>query len=239
LLQGTLSREATARRLARYGFDATKPLQLLVIRAADVPLPGGELSRTLADASIAHLMLEQRDHSYLLGEAGGGLRDALSVFDDLRVGASRAFDSGQRLGAPRREALWAAARAVDAGLGFVGYGDDSIGRWLIEDAPTLRALVSTVLGAAQAYDREHDIELVRTVQTWLERDRHNAATAQALHLHPNTLAYRLRRFSEVSGRDLHSTADLAELWLALRALGHLGVDADLALAGLPTVATPR
>jgi hypothetical protein len=48
-----------------------------------------------------------------------------------------------------------------------------------------------VLGAVQAYDREHDIELVRTVQTWMERDRQNALAAQALQLHPNALAYRL------------------------------------------------
>jgi sugar diacid utilization regulator len=48
--------------------------------------------------------------------------------------------------------------------------------------------------------------------------------AAALQIHPNTLAYRLRRFDEISGRTLRSTADLAELWLALRALGHLSVE---------------
>ena len=62
------------------------------------------------------------------------------------------------------------------------------------------------------------------MQTWLERERQTAPTAEALHIHPNTLAYRLRRFEELSGRSLRSTADLAELWLALRALGHLAVE---------------
>ena len=85
------------------------------------------------------------------------------------------------------------------------------------------ALVGSVLGAAQAYDAEHDSDLVRTVQTWLERERQTAPTAAALHIHPNTLAYRLRRFEDVSGRNLRSTADIAELWLALRAFGHLDV----------------
>lgn len=81
-----------------------------------------------------------------------------------------------------------------------------------------------MLGAAQAYDRERESELVRTVQTWLERERQAGPVAAALQIHPNTLAYRLRRFEEVSGRNLRSTADLAELWLALRALGHLNVE---------------
>lgn len=231
LLQGTLSREATARRLARSGFDTERSLQLLVIRNAAAQLPDGDVSRCLAETGAAHLLLQQREYSYLLSHADADARRALATFTSLRIGASRPFDSGQRLAAPRREALWAAARAVDAGISYVGYGDDSIGRWLIEDASTLRSLVHTVLGAVQAYDREHDIQLVRTVQTWMERDRQNTNAAQALHLHPNTLAYRLRRFEEVSGRDLRSTSDLSELWLALRALGHLGVDRGAELGG--------
>jgi PucR family transcriptional regulator, purine catabolism regulatory protein len=94
----------------------------------------------------------------------------------------------------------------------------------VEDPGSLRSLIGSVLGAAQAYDREHESELVRTVQTWLERERQAGPAAAALQIHPNTLAYRLRRFEEVSGRNLRSTADLAELWLALRALGHLNVE---------------
>ena len=56
----------------------------------------------------------------------------------------------------------------------------------------------------------------------MERDRHNEAVAFALAIHPNTLAYRLRRFEQLSGRNLTSTADLAEVWLALRAAEHTG-----------------
>jgi purine catabolism regulator len=225
LLQGTLSRDAVTRRLLRWGFDPHKPLQLLVIRGTSTAaVEDGAITRALVEAHTPHMLLQQRDHTFVLSHAETTAYQTLSVFAGLRIGASRPFDSGQRLGVPRREALWAVARAADAGTSFVRYGDDSIGRWIIEDAAALRSLVNAVLGAVQAYDREHDIELVRTVQTWMERDRQNTLAAQALHLHPNTLAYRLRRFEEVSGRDLRSTSDLSELWLALRALGHLDVD---------------
>jgi purine catabolism regulator len=225
LLQGTLSRDATARRLARSGFAPTAPLQLLVIRGEASAVRDGALTRGLAEADIPHLLLHQRDHTYLLTPSSEAALGLATVSPGVRVGASRPFTSAdQPLGVPRREALWAAARAVDAGSTFVQYGDDSIGRWLVEDAPALRSLVSTILGAAQAYDRDHDIALVRTVQTWMERDRQSAVVAHLLHIHPNTLAYRLRRFEEVSGLDLKSTPDLSELWLALRALGHLDVD---------------
>lgn len=53
---------------------------------------------------------------------------------------------------------------------------------------------------------------------WLDRDRSAAAAAAALGVHPNTLAYRLRRFGELTGRDLSATGDLAEVWRALAAL---------------------
>lgn len=41
--------------------------------------------------------------------------------------------------------------------------------------------------------------------------------ARVLHIHPNTLLYRIRRFEQISGRSLASTESLAEVWLAMRA----------------------
>ncbi|MCX4648686.1 helix-turn-helix domain-containing protein [Streptomyces sp. NPDC055059] len=39
----------------------------------------------------------------------------------------------------------------------------------------------------------------------------------------DTLSYRLRHFSELTGRDLSATASFAEVWLAIRAAGQLGL----------------
>jgi len=222
LLQGELTPQAASRRLTGSGFTPRKPLQLLIVRAGSQAVEDGAISRGLSHAGLPYLRLQLGDCTYLLVEAGGV--EQRSLLGEVRIGASRPFAGGSRLDIPRREALWAAARATDSGSRYVEYGDDRIGRWVIEDPSALRALVSCVLGAAQAYDREHDIDLVTTVQIWMERDRRNAVAARALHLHPNTLSYRLRRFEEVSGLSLHSTSDLSELWLALRAKDHLKVD---------------
>ena len=54
-------------------------------------------------------------------------------------------------------------------------------------------------------------------RVWLEHDRQTDRASQALHIHPNTLLYRVRRFEQISGHSLTSTASLAEVWLALRA----------------------
>lgn len=126
----------------------------------------GRVAEALLESGLPHLLLNSGDATYVLIRSGPQAR-ALAVMPGLRAGASRPFTVGTRLGLPRREALWASARADDAGLAFVRYGSDTIGRWTVEDAASLRALVASELGSAQAYDRDHDSELVRTVQTWL------------------------------------------------------------------------
>jgi len=74
-----------------------------------------------------------------------------------------------------------------------------------------------VLGAVIDYDAAHAGDLVISVRVWLEHDRQTERAAAALHVHPNTLLYRARRFEQISGRPLGSTESLAEVWLALRA----------------------
>ena len=55
------------------------------------------------------------------------------------------------------------------------------------------------------------------MRVWLEHDRQTDRAAQALHIHPNTLLCRVRRFEQISGHALTSTESLAEVWFALRA----------------------
>ena len=74
-----------------------------------------------------------------------------------------------------------------------------------------------VLGVVLDYDAAHAGDLVTSVRVWLEHDRQTERAARALHIHPNTLLYRVRRFEQVSGCSLTSTESPAEVWLALRA----------------------
>ncbi len=118
---------------------------------------------------------------------------------------------------PLREASWALARALESRQSFVVHGDDATNRWLPREPGVLRGLVDHVVGAALRYDAEHRTALVASALVWMECDRHTEDAARELHVHPNTLRYRLRRFRTLTVRELTSTADLAEVWLALRA----------------------
>lgn len=54
-------------------------------------------------------------------------------------------------------------------------------------------------------------EVLETLRTYLEHERSIPATARALHLHVNTLRYRLQRFEQLTGCTLTSTDTLVEL----------------------------
>jgi purine catabolism regulator len=57
-----------------------------------------------------------------------------------------------------------------------------------------------------------------TLCAYLDNERNWSATAAALGVHKQTLAYRLQRIEKLTGRNLKSTRDIAEMWIARSAL---------------------
>jgi putative transposase len=82
-------------------------------------------------------------------------------------------------------------------------------------APELPALVRVrylePLHASGAFGSQ----VVEALRAYLEHDRNIPQTAAALHVHVNTLRYRLNRFEEVTGQSLMQTDTLVELAWAL------------------------
>jgi PucR family transcriptional regulator, purine catabolism regulatory protein len=222
LLQDVLSPPTIHRRLARAGFAPADPLTLMITRGIDGPPDDTAAVAALERSSGPYLLLRRQQDLYALVSSAPEAMAALAELPEVHVGASRPFPPGRPLGVPRREALWAVATAADSGRTLTVYGDDAAGRWLPEDPAVLRALAGHVLDAALRYDSEHASSLVHSTSVWMQHNRRADEAARALHIHPNTLAYRLRRFGELTGRDLSSTSDFTEVWLALRAARHLG-----------------
>ncbi|MER5992163.1 MULTISPECIES: PucR family transcriptional regulator [Streptomyces] len=213
LLREVLDPDAARRRLARHAIEGETVL-LVVRNTTDEAL-----LHCLEDRP--HLLLTRGDDRYVLGAPE--LAPAIGELPGVAAGMSRPFPPGAALKVAEREALWALSKAVESGRPLVRYGDDATGRWLPEDPAVLSALVEHVLGEVLRYDLAHGSQLLVSVRTWLERDRRTETAAAALHIHPNTLAYRLRRFGALSRRDLSSTGALAEVWLAIQAAGTLGL----------------
>ncbi|SFE59488.1 Purine catabolism regulatory protein-like family protein [Actinopolyspora alba] len=76
-----------------------------------------------------------------------------------------------------------------------------------------------LLGGLLAYDRDHQSDLVHTLRTFLECSGSWSRCAQRLHVHVNTLRYRVRRVEEITGRDLGDFPTRVDFYLALQING--------------------
>jgi len=90
------------------------------------------------------------------------------------------------------------------------------------------------LARLEAYDLEHQSNLVETLDCWLQQFGDVTSTADSLHVHKNTLRYRLRRIEEVSGVALDDPEERFELMLEFRVRQSLGDShgPDLAMRAL-------
>lgn len=70
------------------------------------------------------------------------------------------------------------------------------------------------LAPLQARDRS--AVLLRTLAAWFRHHSHPTATARALHIHRNTLDYRLQKIAELTGLNLDETDDRLLLYVALQ-----------------------
>ncbi|MFD8595542.1 PucR family transcriptional regulator [Kitasatospora sp. NPDC059646] len=80
-----------------------------------------------------------------------------------------------------------------------------------------RAFRARLLDPVTAYDREHQADLVHTLEAFLRADGSWTRCAAGLHVHVNTLRYRIGRIEELTGRDLSRLEDRVDFYLALQA----------------------
>ncbi len=72
------------------------------------------------------------------------------------------------------------------------------------------------LGPLEDYARSRGSDLIDTLEAFVAADLDRRAAAQRLHVHPNTLDYRLKRVEELTGLDLGRADDLTLTALALK-----------------------
>ncbi|GAB2859629.1 PucR family transcriptional regulator ligand-binding domain-containing protein [Streptomyces deserti] len=79
-----------------------------------------------------------------------------------------------------------------------------------------RAFTARLLDPLRDYDRRHRAELIPTLEAFLDCDGSWTRCATRLHLHVNTLRYRVGRIEQLTGRDLSRLEDKLDFFLALR-----------------------
>jgi purine catabolism regulator len=84
----------------------------------------------------------------------------------------------------------------------------------LQGTADLDDFLNGTLGALAAYDREHGAELMATLEVLLAHGGNVSATARAMHLHRNSVIYRVERIRDVSGLDPTDAEDAFVLRLA-------------------------
>ncbi|MFE9622203.1 PucR family transcriptional regulator [Streptomyces sp. NPDC006527] len=79
-----------------------------------------------------------------------------------------------------------------------------------------RAFTARLLDPLRDYDRRHRAELIPTLEAFLDCDGSWTRCASRLHLHVNTLRYRVGRIEQLTSRDLSRLEDKLDFFLALR-----------------------
>ena len=91
----------------------------------------------------------------------------------------------------------------------------------VEDEALLTDTARRVLGPLIDYDAARNSSMMETLSAFLDADMNIADTARELHLHPNSLHYRLGRIEELLGVKLRNPHDLVHISfaMAIRRLG--------------------
>ena len=90
-------------------------------------------------------------------------------------------------------------------------------RVLASHPEEVRSFYEDTIAPIVRYDEQYSTQLVDTLATYLGKDCNMNATAQAIHAHRHTVAYRLERVKELTGLDANSTEDRERLSLGLKA----------------------
>ncbi len=231
ILSGTLADPASLhQQAAELGYDLQQPHVALVIASADrrteIARIHEWLRRLLLRQQLAAPMLARDDlivcfcpsdetqtQPYTLLQRLAEqtpISAGLSTIAATAAQWPRAYDEAE-------QALWLGQQLFGPGA-FTAWGDLGVYRLLLElrGSAELRGFYHQTLGALAEHDRNNGGELIRTLEGYFNALGNLHQAADALHIHRNTLIYRLRRITEISGLSLKRAEDVLALQIGLK-----------------------
>ena len=163
------------------------------------------------------LVIDQPDRMVIISTTGGdpGRAEATLAgllrrqdFKHIGVGILRHGLAGARQSLEDAEAAFRTAVALD--VPAVLFRSDWLACLAMRHVGQLSVLVAPAVAAL-----ESDDDLWSTLETFLGADGSMTATGKALHVHANTVAYRLRQFAARTGIDPRTATGMALTQLAL------------------------
>ncbi len=232
ILSGTVTDPVSLQQqAAELGYDLQRPHVALVIAPVDkaTTLEQAQtwLRRLLGRQQLAAPTLvreetlvcfcpsdEQLTQPYALLQAlteEAAVNAGLSTLATAAAQWSRAYDEAE-------QALLLGRELFGQGT-FTAFSDLGVYRLLLElrSSSELQSFYHQTLGALTEHDRANGGELLHTLEGYFAALGNLHHAADLLHIHRNTLIYRLRRITEISGLSLKRPEDVLALQIALKA----------------------
>jgi sugar diacid utilization regulator len=191
--------------------------EVVVVVTAD-PGPGTPAmdARQLADACLARLAELFPAVKVVIG-IGGTCRDPEEIARSYAQ-AQRTTQTLQRLGRSGVKGPGGVNGSVSA------FGDLGILRLLLQvpELAELRSFAADVLGKLSMHEHEHKSEYLTTLACYFRENNSPQRASRILHVHPNTVAYRVKRIEEITGLRLDNYSDRLIAQVALEILDSLG-----------------
>ena len=220
LRAGGPSSQAFDARAVAVGLDPQRPITILAF-AHDI----GEVGAALESVGGPFALAPQADSVIALAQphAGDALGPAASAIADMggqpTLGGGSPGVGATEVARSLSEALVALnlARGRPKGQGVVGHRDLGSHALLLAllDPEALAGFREQVLGPVERWDLDHGTDLLDTLRAFLMNGGRSRVTATQLHIHHNTLRYRLRRVELLIGRHLDDVADRLDVQIAL------------------------
>jgi purine catabolism regulator len=239
------SEDAMLARGRWMGHDLSRPHLILAVAVDEVGADGTAAeSRRMRVADLVRTELLRLAPDALLREQEGAITVALprsspadrhaavELAEKIRgqlaalgigrvtVGVGRSQSGVRGLTYACREAIQALviARTLLRGGRTTHFEELGVQRLLFQlrDNPELATFYEDLLGHLQAHDARQGTELVNTLEAFFACHGNHVRTAQRLHLHRNTLLYRLDRARQVLGVELDDPETRLALHVALK-----------------------
>ncbi len=205
-------------------------------RAGDEALPGVEGAIRRHDVASAWRLETERQVGVVAVRAPIAVTKLCEVLGPLtrgRVGVSEPYVELEQSAAALRQAQIACAAATPGTREIVRYGQQPIAVLLASVPELARNVAHVVLGPVLALPAPDRDALLDTMRAWFAEHGSASAAAARLHMHRNTVHYRLRRVESLTGRDFAKPTAVGELHLALESIRILGVVPQDSALGVP------
>ncbi len=188
--------------------------EVVVVVTTD-PAPAMDV-RQLAAACLARLAELFPAVKVVIG-IGGTCRDPEEIARSYAQ-AQRTTQTLQRLGRSGVKGPGGVSGSVSA------FGDLGILRLLLQvpELAELRSFAADVLGKLSMHEHEHKSEYLTTLACYFRENNSPQRASRILHVHPNTVAYRVKRIEEITGLRLDNYSDRLIAQVALEILDSLG-----------------